>query len=90
MTTASEVVNDICQNAIRSLDPLLGGNWVDDMREIVERRLGVEAGDFAVLDDPAYIAVLNAHASIVNARQMLENSAGQIARAIDRVERSAR
>jgi hypothetical protein len=55
------------------------GDWVDDMRQLVEQRLGVEAGDMAVLDDPAYVAVLAAD-------RKLEAARSQVAAAIARME----
>lgn len=49
----------------------MDGDWVDDMRQLVEQRLGVPAGDESVLDDPAYVAVLDADRALEEARDQV-------------------
>ncbi len=56
----------------------MDGDWVDDMRQAVERRLGVPAGDPAVLDDPAYVAVLDADRALVKARDAVASAIARV------------
>lgn len=91
MSVAIQAIDDMAKDTLRAMRPLLIGDWIDDMREIVERRIGVSLDvELDVLGDPAYVAVLNAYSALVNARQTFENAVGQVARAIESVERSAR
>lgn len=47
--------------------------YADVVRQAVESRLGVPAGDEAALDDSTYQQILDVHAAIENARSGLES-----------------
>ena len=41
--------------------------WQDERRQEAEQRLGVPAGDSAVIDDPVYCAAMDAVAAVAHA-----------------------
>ena len=53
-------------DALAEADRLSLG-WQDDQRQEAEQRLGVPAGDSAVIDDPAYCAAMDAVAAVTHA-----------------------
>lgn len=50
--------------------------WADDHRQEAEHRVGVEAGDMAVLDDPAYNRVLDAVRAVHEALERVQAVTG--------------
>lgn len=57
--------------ALRQLDVAFGAisGQTERAREEAEARMGVSAGDMAVLDDPVYSAVLDAWRALYDAQQ---------------------
>lgn len=47
-------------------------DWCDEVRQDAEKRLGVPAGDMAVLDDADYNHALDVRASIVEALKLAQ------------------
>lgn len=46
--------------------------WADNYRQEAEKRMGVEAGDMAVLDDPEYNRVLDAMRAVHEAHELVK------------------
>ncbi len=75
---AAELDASVTQDRWEPVRRAMAGDWVDDARQQIEQRLGVPAGDPAVLDDPAYVAVLEADRKLEAARSAVAAARARI------------